>query len=83
MASGREGLDRSPLESNRSRHSPQLQPGFLIFRAMISQYFILLSFALHTAVTGDFSSEALRLPITPNNIITEIAKKLVVNPHAE
>ncbi len=43
----------------------------------------LLSFAPHTAAKGDFSSKALRLPIARNNIITEIAKKLVVNPHAE
>jgi hypothetical protein len=40
-------------------------------------------FALHTAAKGGVSSKALRLPITRNNIITEIAKKLVVDPHAE
>ena len=50
---------------------------------MISQSFILLSFAPHTGAKSDFSSKALRLPITRNNIITEIAKKLVVNPHTE
>ena len=50
---------------------------------MISEYFILLSFAPHTAAKGVFSSKALRLPIARNNIITEIAKKLVVNPHTE
>jgi hypothetical protein len=73
---------RRPLESI-AETQPQLQPVLLRLSAMISQYFITLSFALHTAATGGVSSKALRLPITRNNIITEIAKKLVVDPHAE